>query len=144
MMTKQAEQCRCGARHWWVGIPTGGEAPKTCRVCGEYGSDTITEIELYLGVPTKPNSYAYLNAVSGSRNCGLSVKQKSELYKENKEQMIALYKKDGDVAVLKAYPIHISTWNKLKKTWKVAPNEDRRITANQWRGKPAGKQLLLV
>ena len=136
---KQAQCPKCSKMHWYIHEEASGIGAKTCMQCG-FETTAITEFELALGVPVKPDSYARLNAVSDSRNSGLNSTQKSELYKKNKKEMIATYKKEGDVGVLKTYPIHISTWNRLKKEWELIPNEDRRVVANQWRGKPVGSQ----
>lgn len=117
---------------------------KTCMKCGYETTPAITEFELFLGTAIKPDSYARLNAIS-NRNSGLSCIQKSVLYKEKKKEMIATYKKGGDLAVIQNYPIHISTWNQLKKSpeWRLVKNEDRRIMTSHW-AKPTGKQKILV
>ena len=115
---------------YWIGECKGGMATETCRLCG-FHKRVNTEFELAIGMPIKSRGYSQMNLLSRGRN-GVSPKDKFQLYEDNKGEMIRIWKEEGDYGVISRFPIHISTWTRYKKwRWKLVPNIDNRIRANQ-------------
>ena len=138
---KNAECPKCNSLRWFIHEEASGIGAKTCMNCGYDATPEITEFELFLGVPVKGGGYSWMNAIS--TKSGLRCIEKSALYKRNKGRMIRTWRRKGDVGIVTTYPIHISTWNMLKKKWGLVKNEDRRIITAHF-AKPTGKQKILV